>query len=241
MKRKRPSGSLIRSDAQTVESPLGLPVDAHRHHDARSRAHRPDQRVVGVEYGYSGVGESFHQLALGLRDGGLATELTDMGHADVEHECDIGRCYPAQVGNVADAPSAHFGDQKARRRPDPCHRQGDAELIVEIADRRHRWPGGLEKLREHILSGGFARRAGNCEHAQVPCVTGIHLVTRQGAQGRQWIRHHQHNPLSTGRETSAATGTVGASAGDEVMAVGSLTSQGHEQSARRHGTGVRDQ
>ena len=164
-----------------------------------------------------------------------------MGRADVEHESDIGRSNAAQIGNVADAPSAHLGDEEAGRRFDPSHRQRDAELIVEIADRRHRGPGGFEKLREHILGGGFARRASNRKHTQALCVSGSHLVPGQGAQRDQWIRHHQAQSVVDGPRNQDCTGTIGSSTFDEIMAVGSLPSQGDEQSTRRNGTGVRDQ
>ena len=78
-KPKRPSASLIRSDAQTVESHSGCLLTPTATTPAL-RERMAQTGIIGVEHGHAGVGERFHQLALGLRDGWPAPELTDMGH-----------------------------------------------------------------------------------------------------------------------------------------------------------------
>ena len=116
-------------------TPPAPPADRRRsrtpHRGRGPLPHRPDQRVGGVEHREPIGRQGLDQLALGLGDRRLAAELAHVGLPDIEHHADLRRCDLAQVGDVADSPGPHLGDQVSGVLVDPADRQRHAELVVQ--------------------------------------------------------------------------------------------------------------
>ena len=119
-------------------------------------------------------------------------------------------------------------------RVDPGDRQRQADLVVEVAVRGHRRAGGLEHLGQQVLGRGLALRAGDRRRpASPPAVPRSTWSGRAGPArpaGPATTRHRGVGDRARGEGGDRAGGE---GPGDEVVAVGPLARQRHEERAGR--------
>jgi hypothetical protein len=128
-----------------------LPAGPGQHLSLGSRPHRPDQRIVNVEYRPPISRKRLNQLTLGLRNRCLTAELADVGLSDVQHYSDPGWRDVAEIRDMTNAARAHLQNHEARSRIDVAHGQRNPDLVVEIARRCHSGTGLFQHLCQQIL------------------------------------------------------------------------------------------
>ena len=193
----RPSASTRTSTARMSAS-ADVPTVTTR---ARVRdAHLRDLGVVGVEDREPLRSKGLDQLALGLGDRLPRAELADVGDADVEDDGDVRRRDRREVGEVADPPRPHLGDEEAGVRGHPAHRQRYADLPVERVDRGHGRAGAAEHLGEEILGRGLPGGAGHGDDGEA------------GRPVDDPARHRTERELDVVHDDAGSSGTGGCSA-----------------------------
>src|SRR5699024_5027118 len=118
--------------------------------------HGGDEPVLGVEHGAAVGCERFDELPLGGGDRLHASELAQVGGADVEHEGDVRPGDRGELGDVADAARPHLEHQEAGPGGDAQDGQRQAELVVEAAGGGHGGAGGRQDRAQQVLGAGLA-------------------------------------------------------------------------------------
>jgi hypothetical protein len=149
------------------------------------RGHGGNRRVVGVEDGDTAGRQGRDELGLGAGDVVPATELADVRLPHVEDDPDARWRDPGEVGDVADPPRPHLGDEEAGGRGDSADRQRDADLAVVGAFGGHGLGAGAQDLGEQVLGRGLPGRPRDPDDGEVggsvddgPC---------DGAEGRLYV------------------------------------------------------
>ncbi|MPM42308.1 hypothetical protein SDC9_88973 [bioreactor metagenome] len=196
---------------------------------AGAGGHRGDPRVVPVEDRPAVLVERLDEFTLGLRGHVLGAELAEVGVPDVEDDGDGGRGDRAQVGDVAEAPGTHLGDEEAGGVVAPGRGERGTDLVVERAERGDRRAGGPQHLGDQILGGGLAGGAGDADHRQVGA--GVDDVAGQRGEGALRVVDDQtghpgilDRPEGDGGDRAGERGP-----GDVVVAVDLLAGEGDEE------------
>jgi hypothetical protein len=185
--------------------------------------HRPNQWIVNVQHCPTISWQGLDEFTFGLRNCRLSTKFPYMGLADIQHKTDPRWRDVTQIGNVADATSAHLSDQEFGFGVNTTHGKRNPELVIEIARRRNCWAVLLEHLRQKILGRGLADRARDADDLKACSTRSIDQVSREPAERDQRIDDHQALRVCDRISRESCCRTCGYGGGDIVMTVRVLT------------------
>ena len=146
----------------------------------------PDAFVVFVQNGDPVRLQCFDEFALRRGDVVDRFEVLDMGVADVRHHCDIGWSDAAECADLAGVIHAVLEYSYLRFLRDPQHRERQANVIVEVADRLADSHGRAEDGCDDVLGRCFTRAARYADHFAGPP---FHRPLRQLLQRNQRVLH----------------------------------------------------
>jgi hypothetical protein len=145
---------------------------------------------------------------------------------------------PGEVGDVADPPRPHLGDEEAGGRGDSADRQRDADLAVVGAFGGHGLGAGAQDLGEQVLGRGLPGRPRDPDDGEIG--GSIDDGSRDRAEGRLHVVGEQvGDPGDRARgQRGDRTGFLGGA--DEGVPVGVLADAGDIEAAGPTFTGVGD-
>ncbi len=115
-------------------------------------------RAVGRDDRDAAGLEAFEYLALGVGDGVLACEMTDVGGCDGGDDGDVGADEASQVGEFACVIHTHLEHAEAGRGGHAGEAQGNADVVVVALDRavREAATAAVQSGVEGFLDAGLA-------------------------------------------------------------------------------------
>ena len=202
-------------------------------HDARRRQTAPQARklIIRVDDRRRAGRETLNHLAFGARHTLQAAEALEVLRARIRDHADRRPCDAYQAGDLACPIGAHLHDREAMRGLETQHREGHADVVVEIAAGGEAAARLSENRCRHLLGRRLAVAAGDTHQR-----TGERLAPalRGALERRLRVRHDDLGELRGLLLVHQRAGCAGRHGrAHEFVAVEARAVQRDEQLARR--------
>ena len=131
------------------------------HASGKAAGVRHHQRVVGVADQQRAGARLLENLGLGLGDGGARPEEPEVSVADIGPHPHVGLGDVDQHADLAGVVHAQFHHRHVGCGPQFDQRDGQSEMVVEVAAVLHHAITRAEDRRDRVLGGGLAGAAGD--------------------------------------------------------------------------------
>ncbi|MCY1396148.1 hypothetical protein D9M71_111090 [compost metagenome] len=204
---------------------------------SHSRLPDIESAIVAVKYGDAVGIQAFENLALGLDDLVLPTELAHMGRAGVGDDDDLRTGQAHGVGDLADTRGTQLDDRAAMLGSQLQQGQRRAQVVVQVTAGGQNFALGTQDAGQHLLHCGLAAGTRHCGDATAE---GVAIDRAQLSEGQPGVVHHQLRQRCVSDFTfdQGCYCALGGHVGQIVVTIEARPGQGDEQLSGNNGAAV---